>query len=379
MLKRSFRISVVAALCMAAAGLSAQTFDEGWGGIAPSVQPGTVPEPSAPGVVGAPGVGIGAAPAPAPAPAPGAGQPGIVQQLQGAWFGQNGDKKMLLIFQGSNCGLALNQMQTYGVWSVQGNRINMSFQNGKQTSFQFVLNGNSLILDGTVYLTRQQMPQQGAGVPGGGPGVATPAPAPQPVPQPGYAPATMLEGSWVTNLPAGQGVMTFRGNQYNFTLNGQMIEAGTFSLGPGVLNYTVTMGQSMGMSGQNSIVVQGSQFVMTNPSGQSMVFTRSGAQSGPVGQPAPVGMATPLEGRWALAANSRNRYLIAVYRGNMCYSYYNGSLLETSRFEYANGRIVYHMLTGSAAGATITMNCTVSGNQMLTEIPGRPPVLWVRQ
>jgi hypothetical protein len=139
------------------------------------------------------------------------------------------------------------------------------------------------------------------------------------------------------------------------------------------------MGQSMGMSGQNSIVVQGSQFVMTTPAGQSMVFTRSGAQSGPVGQPAPVGMATPLEGRWALAANSRNRYLIAVYRGNMCYSYYNGKLIETSRFEYGNGRIVYHMLTGSAAGATITMNCNVMGNQMVTEIPGRPPALWVRQ
>jgi hypothetical protein len=84
----------------------------------------------------------------------------------------------------------------------------------------------------------------------------------------------------------GQGVMAFRGNQYTFTLNGQMVEAGTFTLGQGVLNYTVTMGQMAGSSGQNWIVIQGNQFAMRTPAGQIFVFMRSGVQrTAPIGQP----------------------------------------------------------------------------------------------
>ncbi len=382
MVKSNFQVKLAALLCAAATGLGAQTFDEGWGGISPSVQPGTAPESSSSPIgTGSPAATPAPAPSPAPTPAPGV-QQGVEQMLQGVWFAQNGQKQMLLIFQGNNCGMVLNGQQMYGVWSVQGDKLNISFQSGQKVTFQFVLSGDELILDQTVRLRRQNMPGTA-----GGPGTTVqpaPAPAPVPAPQPVQPSpavgATPLEGSWVTTLQMGQGVMTFRGNQYTFHLNGQMVEAGTFMLGQGVLNYTVTAGQMTGLSGQNRIVIQGNQFTMTTAAGQVFVFMRSGMQgTAPVTQPPVAGGMTPLEGRWAFSGNSSNKYFFTEYRGNMWYSYYNGQLIESSRFEYSNGQIIHHMISGSAAGSRVVMNCTLQGNRLLTQIPGRTPALWIRQ
>ena len=382
MLRSNLQIRLAALLCAAATGLGAQTFDEGWGGINPSVQPGTAPEAST-GPIGAGAPAATPTPTPAPPPTPVSGaQAGVEQMLQGAWFGQNGQKQMLLIIQGNTCGMALNGQQKYGVWSVQGDKFNMSFQDGKQVTFQFVLSGDELILDQTVRLRRQNMPNIG-GVPGTSvqpPPAPDPAPVPQPVqPSPGVG-ATPLEGSWVTTLPMGQGVMAFRGNQYTFSLNGQMVEAGTFTLGQGVLNYTVTMGQMAGSSGQNRLVIQGNQFAMTTPAGQMFVFMRSGVQgTAPIGQPPIAGGVTPLEGRWAFTGNTTGKYLITEYRGNMFFSYYNGRLIESSQFQFSNGQITHYMLSGAAAGSRVVMNCTLQGNRLVTQVPGRTAAVWIRQ
>ncbi len=352
----SLRMFAAAAAMALLAAASAQTFDEGWGGITPSVQPGTTPETSAPAPVSP-------APTPQQPAAPVAGD--ITQALQGAWMGTDGRQTLLIIFQGNNCGFALNNQQTFGAWSVQGDRLNLSFQNGKSVSYQFVLSGNTLILDGTIRLQRQNMPAQGGGT---GP-VSAPVPGPS-------ASACPVEGDWVMDLPNGQqAMMRFRGSTYTFLVGGQQLEAGTFYCQGDKLHYTVTQGAQAGTSGTNTIVMQGSRLSIIPPNGQGMTFTRSGGRTA---QPAAASGTTPLEGRWLSAANSRQHFLVMVFRGNKSYAYYNGSLLETARIEYRNGQLIQHMLTGSAAGTRVVSLCRIAGNRMTLQIPGRVTTVWIR-
>ena len=124
-----------------------------------------------------------------------ADQPNM-QALQGAWAGSNGSDTMLLMFMGNICGLSLNGREMYGMWSLSGDRLNMQFQNGKSLSYTVDLRGDSLILDGSVQLTRQAMPGQPGGpavggVPGGQPG--NPWGQPQPPPQTGGQPGGQPE------------------------------------------------------------------------------------------------------------------------------------------------------------------------------------------
>ena len=97
--------------------------------------------------------------------------PAYAQALQGAWAGSNGRDTLILMFMGSNCALGMNGQQMAGVWNLAGNRLNMQFQNGKTLSYSIAMQGDSLILDGNMRLTRQAMPgmPQTAPFPGGQP------------------------------------------------------------------------------------------------------------------------------------------------------------------------------------------------------------------
>ena len=249
-----------------------------------------------------------------------------VQALQGAWAGSNGSDTMVLMFMGNVCGMALNGQQMYGMWSLAGDRLNIRFQNGKTLSYSVALQGNTLTLDGSIRLTRQAMPNQPGGVPGGQPvqpqqpqpgGWGQPQPGPQPQgggwgqpqqqpqpggwgqPQPGPQPQgggwgqpqqpqpggwgqpqpqagpTPLEGSWSLQTP--QGTLTFRfmGNRYAQLFNGQLAEEGTFSYSPdGRLQYQITGGQNAGQSGENRVMVNGNTLTFVWANGMSAVFMR---------------------------------------------------------------------------------------------------------
>ena len=243
-----------------------------------------------------------------------AGQPDA-QALQGAWAGSNGSDTMLLMFMGNVCGMALNGQQMYGMWSLAGDRLNIRFQNGKTLSYSIAIQGDSLILDGNVRLTRQAMPNQpGGGVPGGQPvqpqqpqpgGWGQPQPGPQPQgsgwgqpqqpqpggwgqPQPGPQPQgggwgapqpqvgpTPLEGSWFLQTPQGRLTFRFMGNRYAQLFNGQLAEEGTFNYLPdGRLQYRITGGQNAGQSGENRVMVNGNTLTFIWANGMSAVFMR---------------------------------------------------------------------------------------------------------
>ena len=85
------------------------------------------------------------------------------QALQGAWAGSNGRDSIILMFMGSNCGMGLNGQQLYGMWTLMGDRLTMQFQNGQSLSYTAALQGDTLVLDGNMRLTRQVMPNMPAG------------------------------------------------------------------------------------------------------------------------------------------------------------------------------------------------------------------------
>ncbi|MBO4793594.1 MAG: hypothetical protein J5556_03390, partial [Deltaproteobacteria bacterium] len=255
--------------------------------------------------------------------------PAYAQALQGAWAGSNGRDTLILMFMGSNCALGMNGQQMAGVWNLAGNRLNMQFQNGKTLSYSIAMQGDSLILDGNMRLTRQAMPgmPQAAPFPGGQPQGGTWGGQPQGgswggqpqggtwggqpqggqpqggtwggQPQQPFAAASPLEGTWSVQIPQGKRSFRFAGNRYAQLLNGQVLEEGVFSLLPdGRFQFQVTSGQYAGQRGENRVSINGNALTVTWPEGNSITFTRDGM---PGQQPGAFGAATPLEGRWIWA------------------------------------------------------------------------------
>ena len=72
-------------------------------------------------------------------------------------------------------------------------------------------------------------------------------------------------------------------------------------------------------------------------------------------------------------------YLVQVFTGDLCISYFNGEELERSRYSYANGKLTQHMLTGKAAGQTLVWKCQVNGSSMIISGPGMKPTVWLRR
>ena len=354
----------------------------------------------------------------APAAAPQAGAVNPVQALQGAWFAANGQETLLIIFQGNTVGFALNQQPLYGTWSAQGDRLMLSFQNGKTATYQFSIQGDTLILDGNLRLKRQQMPQQGAAPQPASPYPApAPAPAPQPAspypapaPQPGAAPypgqqpypgaapapaqqpypgqypqpgagATPLEGTWQCGSPNGPMVFTFTGSMYTFSFNGQVIETGSFTLSGTTLSYRVLSGQNAGGSGQNQVVVQGgSVMIMTLPNGMSFNYVRTGSapqaypQSGQFPQAAPMS----IEGRWVAVASSRKAYIVNHFNNGRYVSYFNGKELEKGRYTASNGQLILLMDNGESSGMRLVWSYHFQNGMLVLTIPGRQPTYWRR-
>jgi hypothetical protein len=369
----------------------------------------------------------------APAAAPQAGAADQVQALQGAWFSTNGKETMLIIFQGNTVGFAVNQNPVYGTWSAQGDRLKLSFQNGKSLEFQFAVQGDTLILNGALRLTRQQIPQQGVApqpaspypapapapqpaspypapapapapapqpsspypAPAPQPGAApypgqqpypgaTPAPAPQPnpgqYPQPGAA-ASPLEGSWQCGSPNGPMTFTFTGSMYTFAFNGQVIETGSFSLSGNTLSYRVLSGPNAGNSGQNQVVLQGGNvMIMTLPNGMSFNYVRTGSvpqaypQSGQFPQAAPMS----IEGRWVAVASSRKAFIVSHFNNGRYVSYFNGRELERGRYTASNGQLILLMDNGESSGMRLEWGYHFQNGMLVLTIPGRQPTYWRR-
>ena len=220
-------------------------------------QDGPSPQPQqAPGGWGQPQQPGWGQPQPQPQPQQPAADP--VQLLQGAWAGSNGSTSVILMFMGRSCGIAVNNQQLYGTWEAQGGRLNMRFQSGKTLSYAFAVQGDVLILDGSMRLTRQPMPQQGGGQQ---PGWGQPAASP-------------LEGIWTAQTPNGLFAFIFHGSQYRCTLNNALIEEGTFTLSGNQLHYAVTRGQNPGQRGVNTWQIQGSVLTIITPNGGGMQLFR---------------------------------------------------------------------------------------------------------
>ncbi|SFS89682.1 hypothetical protein SAMN02910357_02454 [Succinivibrio dextrinosolvens] len=241
---------------------------------------------------------------------------GIEQDLQGSWFGTNGKDSMMLIFMNNMVGLALNNQQIYGNYTVNGNQLNMQFQNGKSLSYTMKLNGDVLILDNiTLHRHNMQQPQnnpnnggwgnsqvqndstntypqqstpQSSGGWGGGNtnnGMPQNNGAPQGgswggndvAPQNNGYGANALTGRWSSMTPQGEFAFQFSNNQYVCFVNNQQIETGTYQYDPasGNFNFRITSGQAAGSQGTNRIFVQGNTMTIQFQNGGQMNFQKS--------------------------------------------------------------------------------------------------------
>lgn len=327
------------------------------------------------------------------------------QALQGAWAGSNGQDTLILMFMGNSCALGLNGQQMAGVWNLNGNRLTMQFQNGKSLSYSAALQGDALILDGNLRLTRQAMPgmppggwpgapqggiwggQQGApqgGTWGGGQ-------TPQGAPQQNFSSASPLEGVWSTQIPQGRRSFRFTGNRYAQLLNGQVVEEGVFQLLPdGRFQYQVTGGQYAGQSGEDRITLNGNSLTVAWPDGTVITFTREGAGTGGTpqtgifggsGQPAPSGAATPLEGRWMWAKQGPVTFGY-IFSGNRFVLLWNGAEKSRGTFALSGMQLTMHHESGPEAGKTDVLGYQLNGNRLLifaSDNPNMDPIPFVRQ
>ena len=262
-------------------------------------------------------------------PLPGASQinpamsSGFEQQLQGAWASTQGGHNVIVIFMNNMMGITYDNMTAYGTFMISGNQLIFSAQTGETQSWNFTVQGNQLNLDGMI-LQRQQInapgpntvpgpytpptyvpgpnptptPGNGGGAPSGGiwgpapnpgsnpgsnGGIWGPAPNTEPVtpttpttPNPGPAAGSVIDGVWGAQSPNGLMQFAFRGGQYSFGINGQVMETGTYSYNPqtGECQFRILTGQAAGQSGTNRIYVQGNQLIMEFPNGAKNVLTR---------------------------------------------------------------------------------------------------------
>lgn len=244
-------------------------------------------------------------------PLPGASQinpamsSGFEQQLQGAWASTQGGHNVIVIFMNNMMGITYDTMTAYGTFMISGNQLIFRAQTGETQSWNFTVQGNQLNLDGMI-LQRQPInapgpntvpgpytpptpvpgpnpnptPGNGGGAPSGGiwgpapnPG---PNPGPNPTPNPGPAAGSVIDGVWGAQSPNGLMQYAFRGGQYSFGINGQVMETGIYSYNPqtGECQFRILTGQAAGQSGSNRIYVQGNQLIMEFPNGAKNVLTR---------------------------------------------------------------------------------------------------------
>ena len=257
-------------------------------------------------------------------PLPGASQinpamsSGFEQQLQGAWASTQGGHNVIVIFMNNMMGITYDNMTAYGTFMISGNQLIFRAQTGETQSWNFTIQGNQLNLDGMI-LQRQPInapgpnpgpntvpgpnpttvpnpnptPGNGGGAPSGGiwgpapnPGPnhgsnggvwgPGPNPGPNPTPNPGPAAGSVIDGVWGAQSPNGLMQYAFRGGQYSFGINGQVMETGTYSYNPqtGECQFRILNGQAAGQSGSNRIYVQGNQLIMEFPNGAKNVLTR---------------------------------------------------------------------------------------------------------
>ena len=259
-----------------------------------------------------------------------------VQALQGAWACSNGSDTMLLMFMGNVCGMALNNQQMYGMWSLAGDRLNIQLQNGKQVSYSVAIQGNSLILDGSIHLTRQAMPNQ----PGGVPNV-----------QPGGQPGPQSGGTW-----GGQPQQP-QGGSWGAP-GGQPQGGGWGQPQPG--------GQPGGTWGGQPQQPQGGGW--GQPQGGGWGAPGGQPQGGGWGQPQPGPQQpqagpTPLEGSWSLQTPQGR--LTFRFMGNRYAQLFNGQLAEEGTFNYLpDGRLQYQITGGQNAGQSGENRVMVNGNTL---------------
>ena len=265
-------------------------------------------------------------------PLPGASQinpamsSGFEQQLQGAWASTQGGHNVIVIFMNNMMGITYDNMTAYGTFMISGNQLIFRAQTGETQSWNFTVQGNQLNLDGMI-LQRQQInapgpnpvpgpnpgpntvpgpnpttvpnpnptPGNGGGAPSGGIWGPAPNPGPNPgsnggvwgpapntepatptTPIPGTAAGSVIDGVWGAQSPNGLMQYAFRGGQYSFGINGQVMETGTYSYNPqtGECQFRILTGQAAGQSGSNRIYVQGNQLIMEFPNGAKNVLTR---------------------------------------------------------------------------------------------------------
>lgn len=265
-------------------------------------------------------------------PLPGASQinpamsSGFEQQLQGAWASTQGGHNVIVIFMNNMMGITYDNMTAYGTFMISGNQLIFRAQTGETQSWNFTIQGNQLNLDGMI-LQRQPInapgpnpvpgpnpgpntvpgpnpttvpnpnptPGNGGGAPSGGIWGPAPNPGPNPgsnggvwgpapntepatptTPIPGTAAGSVIDGVWGAQSPNGLMQYAFRGGQYSFGINGQVMETGTYSYNPqtGECQFRILTGQAAGQSGSNRIYVQGNQLIMEFPNGAKNVLTR---------------------------------------------------------------------------------------------------------
>ncbi|MBO6171604.1 MAG: hypothetical protein J6N67_05535 [Desulfovibrio sp.] len=317
------------------------------------------------------------------------------QALQGAWAGSNGQNTLILMFMGNSCALGLNGQQMAGVWNLNGNRLTMQFQNGKSLSYSAALQGDALILDGNLRLTRQAMPgmpPQGGTWGGGQPNGGTWGQTPQGAPQQSFSSASPLEGTWSTQIPQGRRSFRFTGNRYAQLLNGQVVEEGMFQLLPdGRFQYQVTGGQYAGQTGEDRITLNGNSLTVAWPDGTVVTFTRDSAGSGGTstppaifggsGQPAPSGAATLLEGRWMWAKQGPVTFGY-IFSGNQFIFLWNGAEKSRGTFSLSGMQLTMRHESGPEAGKTDVLGYQLNGNRLLiftSQDPNMDPIPFVRQ
>ncbi len=251
---------------------------------------------------------------------------GFEQQLQGAWASTQGGHNVIVIFMNNMMGITYDNMTAYGTFMISGNQLIFRAQTGETQSWNFTVQGNQLNLDGMI-LQRQQInapgpntvpgpnpgpntvpnpntttvpnpnttPGNGGGAPSGGIWGPAPNPGPNPgsnggiwgpapnnghltppTPNPGPAAGSVIDGVWGAQSPNGLMQYAFRGGQYSFGINGQVMETGTYSYNPqtGECQFRILTGQAAGQSGSNRIYVQGNQLIMEFPNGAKNVLTR---------------------------------------------------------------------------------------------------------
>ena len=338
------------------------------------------------------------------------------QALQGIWSGSNGQDMMILMFQGNACALGLNGQQMAGVYSLSGNRLFMQFQNGRSISYALGLEGDTLVLDGSVRLARQNAPAfsqpswgagsgaQPGGTWGGGSNDAQPggswgggsngAPqggtwgggsnGAQPGGSWGGAPQaerhSILDGTWSVMLSQGKRSFRFTGNRYAQLINAQMVEEGLFSVTPdGRFSYQVTSGNFTGVRGENRIQVTGNSLTMTWPEGNSLTFVREDAQNQGQGIIQAPGAQTPLEGRWIWAKSAPQSFGY-LFSGNHFIFYWNGQERSRGTFTLTKVQLIMHHESGPDSGKTDNLAYQLHGNRLLIYTRAdQDPIPFVRQ